>query len=330
MSRMNLTRADTVQVGAAYHPNVAGWGYTTSIPAYQDCGALEAASTTNVVNNQNVVTNTNITLANTSGVTFNTVARALQIQSNQNLLGVDFTAYGTDVYGVNLAETITGPNNSTVYGKKAFKSVNRVVPSANGAHVNMGMSSFVGLNYRVDYNTQITTKMDGQVLGVYDAHLHIANQATNQVRPYISDTGGKITAMRFTMAANNANNNSVITLAVNGTTAGNLTVLSNYVCNTVVSNTNLANVYFAPQDIITANLVAGVNSANGTADVSLEIDPAQLTAANTTTANATTGDVRGLVNLGTAPNGTRRFVISYANLTANTNTGLYGITQYSA
>lgn len=59
-----------------------------------------------------------------------------------NQSGVTFTVTGTDEYGVPLVEQITGPNNNTVAGKKAFKTVTQVAASAaiatNGVSVGFG------------------------------------------------------------------------------------------------------------------------------------------------------------------------------------------------
>lgn len=63
-----------------------------------------------------------------------------------------FTVYGTDEYGASLVETLAGPNNNTVSGKKAFKTVTRVAVdgaiATNGVSVGfgdvLGLPVFVG------------------------------------------------------------------------------------------------------------------------------------------------------------------------------------------
>lgn len=59
-----------------------------------------------------------------------------------NQSGVTFTVTGTDVYGNTMVETLAGPNNNTVAGKKAFKTITQVAASAavatNGVSVGFG------------------------------------------------------------------------------------------------------------------------------------------------------------------------------------------------
>jgi len=61
--------------------------------------------------------------------------------------GVTFTVTGTDEYGATVVETMSGPNNSTVAGKKAFKTVTQV--AADGAiatnTVSVGTGDVLGL-----------------------------------------------------------------------------------------------------------------------------------------------------------------------------------------
>lgn len=59
-----------------------------------------------------------------------------------NQSGATFTITGTDVFGNAMVEDITGPNNNTVAGKKAFKTVTTVYSNAalatNGVSVGFG------------------------------------------------------------------------------------------------------------------------------------------------------------------------------------------------
>lgn len=69
-----------------------------------------------------------------------------------NHSALTLTVYGTDEYGNTVIEAITGPNNNTVSGKKAFKTVTRVASSGaiatNGISVGfgdvLGLPIFVG------------------------------------------------------------------------------------------------------------------------------------------------------------------------------------------
>lgn len=79
----------------------------------------------------------------TAGVATLDVARNVTLTvATTNQSGINFTVYGTDDYGAALVEVIAGPNNNTVQGKKAFKTVTRVAASAaiatNGVSVGFG------------------------------------------------------------------------------------------------------------------------------------------------------------------------------------------------
>ena len=66
------------------------------------------------------------TLAQSALVNGSTVT----ITSGSDLTSNKFTVTGTDMFGNSITEVITGGNNSTVYGKKVFKLINSIVPSA--------------------------------------------------------------------------------------------------------------------------------------------------------------------------------------------------------
>ena len=66
------------------------------------------------------------TLAQSALVNGSTVT----ITSGSDLTSNKFTVIGTDMFGKSITEVITGGNNSTVYGKKVFKLINSIVPSA--------------------------------------------------------------------------------------------------------------------------------------------------------------------------------------------------------
>ena len=66
------------------------------------------------------------TLAQSALVNGSTVT----ITSGSNLTSNKFTVTGTDMFGNSMTEVITGGNNTTVYGKKVFKLISSIVPSA--------------------------------------------------------------------------------------------------------------------------------------------------------------------------------------------------------
>merc|ERR1711991_634526 len=66
------------------------------------------------------------TLAQSTLVNGSTVT----IASGSDLTANKFTVTGTDMFGNTITEVITGGNNETVYGKKVFKLINSIIPSA--------------------------------------------------------------------------------------------------------------------------------------------------------------------------------------------------------
>jgi len=80
-----------------------------------------------------------------------------------NQSGINFTVYGTDEYGAALVEVLAGPNNNTVQGKKAFKTITRVAASAavatNG--VSVGFGDVLGLPVHVTATAILKELQDG-------------------------------------------------------------------------------------------------------------------------------------------------------------------------
>src|SRR5262245_13491529 len=79
------------------------------------------------------------------------IARNIVIQSGSNNSGVTFTVNGYDLYGQPVSENITGPNNTTANGKKAFKYISSVARSATiTGNVNVGTGDIFGFPLRTD------------------------------------------------------------------------------------------------------------------------------------------------------------------------------------
>jgi len=67
------------------------------------------------------------------------VPRHVSIYCAGNMSGVTFTVYGTNRYGSDITEAITGPNATTVNGNKNFKTIERVAASgAVGTDIEVG------------------------------------------------------------------------------------------------------------------------------------------------------------------------------------------------
>ncbi len=78
------------------------------------------------------------TLAQSALVNGSTVT----ITSGSDLTSNKFTVTGADMFGNSITEVITGGNNETVYGKKVFKLINSIVPSAiEAGNVSIGTQS---------------------------------------------------------------------------------------------------------------------------------------------------------------------------------------------
>jgi hypothetical protein len=95
----------------------------------------------------------------TAGIATFDVPRAVSITATQNLSTKSFTVAGTDQYGVSVSEIITGPNNTTVNGAKAFKTVTSVTATGATTLLSVGTSDIYGLPVRAGDK--------GKVLGMY-------------------------------------------------------------------------------------------------------------------------------------------------------------------
>lgn len=77
-------------------------------------------------------------------------ARNIAIYSAADLSTKTITVTGYDQYGQTMSEAITAPNATTVFGKKAFKSVKSVSSSgAIASAVVVGIGTSVGFPYRI-------------------------------------------------------------------------------------------------------------------------------------------------------------------------------------
>ena len=93
------------------------------------------------------------------GVATFDVPRAVSLTSTANNSGLGVTVNGTDVYGVTMSEKITGPNNTTVNGAKAFKTVTSLTATGIVTALSAGSSDVYGLPVRIADK--------GKVLGMY-------------------------------------------------------------------------------------------------------------------------------------------------------------------
>ena len=137
-------------------------GYQRAELLAVEFGAVVTLTSTGVCvtassNASNVVSATGSLVS--GGVATFDVPRAVSITATQNLSTKSFTVAGTDQYGVTMSETITGPNNTTVNGAKAFKTVTSVTATGATTLLSVGTSDVYGLPVRVGDK--------GKVLGMY-------------------------------------------------------------------------------------------------------------------------------------------------------------------
>lgn len=95
----------------------------------------------------NLTMNGTLVAANATGVNVATfdVPRAVSLTSDANCAAATLTVTGYDEYNALMIENITGPNNTTANGKKAFKIITRIATSANLTNISAGTSDVLGL-----------------------------------------------------------------------------------------------------------------------------------------------------------------------------------------
>lgn len=168
-TRHTISHADTLYAGDAayggYSPD-GRRGIVFSHQLVEQYGAVAAADTDGLCVNLTAtaaVANFMTTLATgvlvSSSVGTFTTPRCASITSTGNLSSVNFTFTGTDQYGEAVTETVAGPNNTTVYGLKALKTVTGIASDAAATAFNIGSGTKIGFPVRVGDA--------GAVLGVY-------------------------------------------------------------------------------------------------------------------------------------------------------------------
>lgn len=167
MGTHHITSAADVFVGAGNHPGLYGRYRSKGAPltpvaqvslgtpaladadgvgATQDGSALDASTPAALVS-------TEVTLD---------VARNVTITSAGNDSGITFTVTGKDEYGLPMSEAITGANAGIASGKKAFKTITRVQPSAAAAgNISVGFGDVLGLPFRLNKRADLLAQFAG-------------------------------------------------------------------------------------------------------------------------------------------------------------------------
>ena len=121
-------------------------------------GAVVAASATGAAT-------LSITGALASGgiATFD-VPRAPSLTSTGNNSGVTVTLVGTEKYGAAISMNVAGPNNTTVNAVKAISTLTAAsVDGAITGTLDIGTSSVLGIDYRVDSSAKLLSIMEDGV-----------------------------------------------------------------------------------------------------------------------------------------------------------------------
>jgi hypothetical protein len=187
------------------------------------------------------------------------ISRAISVTTNGDDSGATYTVAGYDVYGYPMSEAITGPNNTTAYGKKAFKYVASVTPSGtiNSTSTTIGTSDIYGLPLvasRIPYveawwgaqQTLITgpggtvTSANQEIVIPVPA---LASVTNNQV--YEAPIPFPFTVIRVefiqTVATTTGSKAATFTAGINGTamTGGVISVTSNAATGIIFPGTNI-------------------------------------------------------------------------------------------
>lgn len=122
-----------------------GAGWLTFVPVTLDPDGICLSQTPGAAGN--------MTMAGalvTSGVAYFDVPRCISITTGADESGKTFLVTGTDEYGQTMSELITGPNNTTGFGAKAFWTVTSVYCSAatTGA-ITVGHGDKFGLPFKL-------------------------------------------------------------------------------------------------------------------------------------------------------------------------------------
>ena len=168
MTKMNISYADEVYVGGAYHPAAYAANQSKGVPVNFltriDFGTPNALDADGYAKAQKPAGAGNLTLNGDLAGTAD-VARNVTITSVADESGRTFTVTGTDHYGVTVVEEITGANKDVAAGKKAFKTVTRIaVDDGTAGNVTAGTGDVLGLPFRVDAADRIfNAAFDGAI-----------------------------------------------------------------------------------------------------------------------------------------------------------------------
>lgn len=193
MSRQNLSVSDQNFVGnvryARANQNKPGY-LVGAMPVFIDLGtpflgaAVQIAALQTTPGAANLLINGSKAAA---GVATADTDRNVTLASVGNISAVTFTVIGTDRYGATVRENIVGPNNNTVSGKKAFKTVTSIaVSAAVGTNTGAGFGDILGLPFRTDANRLLVANFNNLV----DAGVFVPAVTTSPATATTGDVRG--------------------------------------------------------------------------------------------------------------------------------------------
>lgn len=284
------------------------------------------------------------------------IARNVVITSNGNDSSGTYTVAGYDLYNFPMTEAITGGNSAAASGKKAFKYIASVTPSGtvNSTGVTVGTGDVFGLPVRADRQTQVlieygnppviqsinsTASAQGATVPVTLSQINTTTQFNIGMA-----FDGSVTSVQFRDNIPSTSTGSAsLQLQINGTTAGvtggkitlsgsALTTSNNIATATAIT---AGNTFTAGQSIgvIGQNVTTAFTAGSGWIEFTmLNADTggnSTFTAAVTSAATTTSGDVRGTWQPAMASDGTIRLAVYQAISPSNvgTATGIYGVAQ---
>jgi hypothetical protein len=283
-------------------------------------------------------------------------ARNIIISSNGNDSSGTYTIAGYDIYGFPMTEALTGSNATTAVGQKAWKYITSVTPSGtvNSTGVTVGTGDVFGLPLAAARMSQTLiywgnppALMDSSTTASADIvtlPATLSAAVSTSVFDVTMPFDGTVQSVAFRVSNPGITTGSIgFQLRVNGTTAGvtggAITLAAN--ANASASGAKISGTTVTGGNSFTAGQSIGMNGATMTTAfttgsgwfeltvVNSDVGGGTFTAAVTSTATSTSGDVRGTYAVPNASDGTKRLVILVAPPPGSigTATAVFGVTQ---
>lgn len=158
--------------------------------------------------------------------------RSVSLTSTGDLSGIQFTIVGLDPRGGTVTQTITGPNNATVYTTTGYTIARSITPDGSftsGVSAGIGTSGttswFIPSTYVPDFNVGIGVYVSGSAnYTVQHTFDDLFNTSLSSVRVFNNDDSAVVSATT-SQDTNYAFGVGGIRAAVTGTGGGSLAVI---------------------------------------------------------------------------------------------------------